>query len=611
MPETRGKKISALDQRLTALEEQVDALRGLVTPALDAAKKQPPLTCTNCGVIVERILKDIWRREALGDPERATLQPLVDKVRTWLRSASLDRTRADEALSRIQRIQSLRNRGVHDSLPLTPDNAFEAIRHLDHVVEWYVQDYLRQEMPRASTMPFSGRFASTQPPPARRPRAIVVAGVASAVLLATLAVLVARAALRPRVDRIVLVDGGAEGWSLVVSGQHLGRLDASALSEWRRRLAGAGLTPRVDAQFTAAPDGGSASLGVDDPGAFAGASLPSPSGGADMANVTIRARVRLVFLAYRKEDYAVGEKFARYLARELRAATELARDGIEFDEEPYVQFRSESDFEQGKRGLTRGDAKQFDLFYTSAFIAAMLERLLGDEAARDRQIVRWLACNVGPDDTTTYHSVLITRADGRLARSLKPGEMLTPQRLDGVLAALSGDEKLEWYWGPHASTSGFAVPCLTWGRYYGNPRVDSIHTSMHHDTATAVLGGAARKNASLRLGAINAEVANHLTTHPPEPLDASRTIWKSDAIPHGGIFLRVEIPKAKRTAYEKIFDAMVAATASGSRSIEWPAAGEIRKLAGCPLANLAELTRKLRDAPEAALCVPTLTPVGK
>ncbi len=416
-----------------------------------------------------------------------------------------------------------------------------------------------------------------------------------------------RAVLRPIAERYVLEDHGEDGWTLVVEGRHLGRIGQDLRGPWLRALSAAGIVARQDAALDPSDDGRASRLRIEPPRAFRARALPAIE--SDLHSpVLIRARLRLAMLAYRDEDSQAGRKFATMLAGALHAATAGETDGVAFDETPYIEFRTESDYEPGNKGLTRADIDRFDLFYASPLIALAIERMSAPDAPAREDPVRWLACNVGLNDSVTYRSVLISSADSPIARWLPPGEHLSPEKLSQFLGSLHGDDKLEIYWGPKASTSGFAVPCLSWRDFYANPRTTSMHTARHDLTAESVLGAPAREASMNRIGVLNEAILSQLFARPDNRLAPYRILWRSDPIPHGGIFMRRDIPEAKREVYERVLGRMVEDTISGARHVEWPSLDEVKRLESCTFANIEEFERHLRGVKEGSQCLPSITP---
>jgi formylglycine-generating enzyme required for sulfatase activity len=142
---------AALKHIVIAINEFNDAINESITAFRDG---HPRSTVVNCRSIAESILKRVWTKEGIkGDPDGKMFKDLQPILFPLVK----DRLTKDY----IRDIQGVGNRAAHESgIPVSPDDALEAIRKLTYVLNWYFKQY---ESPGTMADPGYGYVPLTNP----------------------------------------------------------------------------------------------------------------------------------------------------------------------------------------------------------------------------------------------------------------------------------------------------------------------------------------------------------------------------------------------------------------------------------------------------------------
>jgi formylglycine-generating enzyme required for sulfatase activity len=142
---------AALKHIVIAINEFNDAINESITAFRDG---HPRSTVVNCRSIAESILKRVWTKEGIkGDPDGKMFKDLQPILFPLVK----DRLTKDY----IRDIQGVGNRAAHESgIPVSSDDALEAIRKLTYVLNWYFKQY---ESPGTMADPGYGYAPLTNP----------------------------------------------------------------------------------------------------------------------------------------------------------------------------------------------------------------------------------------------------------------------------------------------------------------------------------------------------------------------------------------------------------------------------------------------------------------
>ena len=131
--------LNAVEQRLLAVENALVRLGVDLGRSLQHVKRTPAMTCINNGVVVEAILRDLWRRLGIrGEPAKRRLEDLL--VATARRLEENGTPFPRRIYDYVRAIQLARNRAAHHT-DVTRDDAAESLRQLSDVAFWYFVDF--------------------------------------------------------------------------------------------------------------------------------------------------------------------------------------------------------------------------------------------------------------------------------------------------------------------------------------------------------------------------------------------------------------------------------------------------------------------------------------
>jgi hypothetical protein len=133
---------SKIEERLAAVEQALKRLGVDVGHSVENVESTPAMTCINNGVVVEAILRDLWKRLNLKGPAaKKQLDALLTTTSQKLEQE--DRPIPRRIHDYIRAIQLTRNRAAHH-MDATPEDAAESLRHLSEVSFWYFVEFLGQ-----------------------------------------------------------------------------------------------------------------------------------------------------------------------------------------------------------------------------------------------------------------------------------------------------------------------------------------------------------------------------------------------------------------------------------------------------------------------------------
>lgn len=125
----------------TSLESSLLGYReieSLLSQSNENAKTAPHLTCTNNGIILERLLK---RNSGAAElPAKITLQELLARVSEHRKRLNLSPF-SRRIRNKIDEVVKLRNQGAHDnSDPCTVQDAEESLLAICEIIDWFLRD---------------------------------------------------------------------------------------------------------------------------------------------------------------------------------------------------------------------------------------------------------------------------------------------------------------------------------------------------------------------------------------------------------------------------------------------------------------------------------------
>jgi hypothetical protein len=132
--------IKEIEKRLGLVEEALTRMGVSVSRSIDNADQRPELTCINNGVIIEFILRDLWRRLGIkGSPQGKELNDLRIVTTRKLEDEGLGIPRLIQDY--ITEIAIARNRSAH-TMEATPEDALASLWKLSEVTRWYFVTFL-------------------------------------------------------------------------------------------------------------------------------------------------------------------------------------------------------------------------------------------------------------------------------------------------------------------------------------------------------------------------------------------------------------------------------------------------------------------------------------
>lgn len=139
---------SRIEERLAAVEKALTRLGVNIDQSMRHVDSTPAVTCINNGVVVEAILRDLWKRLGIkGPPSKRQLEDLVTATTRKLEEE--DRPMPRRIHDYIRAIQLTRNRAAHH-MDATVEDAAESLRQLSDVSYWYFVEFLGQRQCEAN-----------------------------------------------------------------------------------------------------------------------------------------------------------------------------------------------------------------------------------------------------------------------------------------------------------------------------------------------------------------------------------------------------------------------------------------------------------------------------
>lgn len=181
-----------------------------------------------------------------------------------------------------------------------------------------------------------------------------------------------------------------------------------------------------------------------------------------------------------------------------------------------------------------------------------------------------------------------------------------PERETLLRAIEAAGLPIHVYYVSEASTSGYAVPCLSWHDAFADLQVLTSFTRSHHQTIATLLGGSAPSPEEVQIGAVYLDLLEEHSRLPEFEGRGYRLLWKSDPIPHGGAILSSRLPTRKRRACEEGIAAYFEAVRAGT--LTSPPMGDVARLDQCARGNFDRLERTLANHPALATYLPDLAP---
>jgi WD40 repeat protein len=165
-----------IERRLSRVESALRRLGAPLEPPLTGPQRDPPAVCVQAGVVVEHILRDLWKRLGLkGSPARRQFEDLLTNT---VRKLEDDGTPVPgDVHDGLRTLQLKRNRAAHD-YQVTRDDALYCLLKLADFAQWYFGSFLPSREPSVedgeSAAPGGTKDGGSESPP--RPDAPVAGG---------------------------------------------------------------------------------------------------------------------------------------------------------------------------------------------------------------------------------------------------------------------------------------------------------------------------------------------------------------------------------------------------------------------------------------------------
>ncbi|HJT77526.1 MAG TPA: DUF4145 domain-containing protein, partial [Gemmataceae bacterium] len=156
-------------RRLSAVERPLTGLGVSLRASLDSWDRLPAATCVHTGVVVEHILRDLWRRLGLkGPPERRQLEDLLTGTARKMEDEGTPLPRRIH--DHVRALQLTRNRAAHH-WEANRDDALDCLWRLSDIAGWYFTAFPVSPSAGAESAPVPADAAAPppKPPPADRP----------------------------------------------------------------------------------------------------------------------------------------------------------------------------------------------------------------------------------------------------------------------------------------------------------------------------------------------------------------------------------------------------------------------------------------------------------
>jgi hypothetical protein len=140
-PVSASMDLETIEKRLGQLEDALKRLGVNVSRSLANVNQSPELTCINNGVIIEFLLRDLWRRLAIkGSPDAKLLDDL--RGTTIRKLDEVGRPMPRRIDDYIRAIAISCNRAAHYMEGVTSEDALASLWQLSEVVRWYFETFL-------------------------------------------------------------------------------------------------------------------------------------------------------------------------------------------------------------------------------------------------------------------------------------------------------------------------------------------------------------------------------------------------------------------------------------------------------------------------------------
>ena len=142
-------QIAEIESRFNALAGGLQLLGIDLAPSLENVGRAPQATCINNGIVIEFLLRDLWKRLAIkGSPRQKSIEELLTQVLRVLEESDAPMPR--RVHDKIRGVQTTRNRAAHHAPDeITEEDAIESLQQLADVTNWYFARYL----PDATAIP--------------------------------------------------------------------------------------------------------------------------------------------------------------------------------------------------------------------------------------------------------------------------------------------------------------------------------------------------------------------------------------------------------------------------------------------------------------------------
>jgi serine/threonine protein kinase len=468
---------------------------------------------------------------------------------------------------------------------------------------------LRQTVLRKRTTSRDSVPLSEDPKPYRRRNAPTLGLLAAGLVSLMTFVLLSRPV---RVDQVTYDDSGSTGPILRLEGQHLEKLKGEWVRSWLQLLGKEGLSGVQFGDLEVEDGGKSAFLWVSPRPYFDATSLPFPNltEGAETFTLPLHFHFKMRAHLFRsKKERHVGTVATFELIRSLFAhSPEMKEHLITWDSDFTVTHRPSSEYYSSSPSFVSKELRSADLVHTSTFLSILLKRMWIDREVQrepsgwggEDSPFSWIACDVGRNQKAHYSSKVITAQGSWIDRKLPAEQNLGPADLARLLGELPEGESLEFLYGPPDSTSGYAIPCMSWRESleHNAERVHTGHTEDHEDTLRLLLE---EDDRDYRLGAVyDLMLEGRLRERDFEGAQP-RVLWSRERIPHGGIVLRNAMPLVKRRAYQRGFAELLSEQDLGA-SIPWPDLGDVIGLNKCIVEKHERFERSLLTSSQRSSC---------
>jgi hypothetical protein len=141
-------QIAEIESRFNALAGGLQSLGIDLAPSLENVGRAPQATCVNNGIVIEFLLRDLWKRLAIkGSARQKSIEELLTQVLRVLEESEVPMPR--RVLDKIRGVQTTRNRAAHHaSDEITEEDAIESLQQLADVANWYFGRYVPEATAR-------------------------------------------------------------------------------------------------------------------------------------------------------------------------------------------------------------------------------------------------------------------------------------------------------------------------------------------------------------------------------------------------------------------------------------------------------------------------------